>query len=255
MERPNLLIFMTDQERGDVLRDGALNRALTPHLDRFRQEGVEFSQTYCPSPHCCPARATFFTGLYPSRHGVWNNVNVGNTLSREPYPGTPFWSEALKAAGYDLHFAGKWHVSDYDGPADHGWQEGRVTAAPRQERHTGPVTYEWGLYDDPANVVSSDATERAPGEILRPDYTRYKHYGTNPNPFQDTDVVESGIDALKQRRGSDKPWCHYIGTLGPHDPYIPQVSMRSSASPTSPPPSSKSRAAPKPRPHRARDAA
>ena len=222
MEKPNILIFMTDQERGDVLRDGARNRADTPHLDRFRQQGLEFSQTYCPSPHCCPARTSFFTGLYPSRHGVWNNVNVGNSLSREPYPGTPFWSEALKAAGYDLHFAGKWHVSDHDGPAEHAWEEGLVTAAPRKERPTGPVTYEWGLYDDPANVVPPAAAEqRTPGEILRPGYTRYGHYGTDPNPFRDADVVESGIEAIRRRRGSDTPWCHYIGTLGPHDPYIP----------------------------------
>ncbi len=221
MDRPNILIFMTDQERGDVLRDGARNRAKTPNLDRFRQEGVEFTQTYCPSPHCCPSRTTFFTGLYPSRHGVWNNVNVGNTLSPEPYPGTPFWSQDLKEAGYDLHFAGKWHVSVYEGPSDFGWDEGFVTESPRRARTAGPQTHEWAIYDDPEAIIPTTPGERGDGEILRPGYTKYWHYGTNDNPFRDGDVVESGIEALRKRRDAEGPWCHYIGTLGPHDPYIP----------------------------------
>ena len=99
MARPNLLIFMTDQQRGATVLPGSPVKAVTPCLDRFRAEGVTFTRAFCPSPHCCPSRATFFSGLYPSEHGVWNNVDVGNTLSRGLNDGIRLWSEDLAASG------------------------------------------------------------------------------------------------------------------------------------------------------------
>src|SRR5690625_2397432 len=124
MTGPNVVVFMTDQQVGGTVLPGSRIRAQTPHLDAVAARGVTFGRSYTVSPHCCPSRASFFTGRYPSEHGVWNNVNVANALSRGPYPGTPFWSTALAAAGYRLGFAGKWHVSSTESPSDHGWQEG-----------------------------------------------------------------------------------------------------------------------------------
>ncbi|MCC2685545.1 MAG: hypothetical protein K0R75_2444, partial [Paenibacillaceae bacterium] len=71
-QKPNILIFYVDQQRGDSV--APYNRAITPHAAKLAKEGITFSQSYCPSPHCSPSRTTFWTGLYPSQHGVWNNV-------------------------------------------------------------------------------------------------------------------------------------------------------------------------------------
>jgi len=90
MQRPNILVFMTDQQRADTIPP--YSRARMPNLERFCSDGVVFTQAFCPSPHCCPSRATFFTGLYPSQHGVWNNVDVPNTLSRGLHEGVRLWS-------------------------------------------------------------------------------------------------------------------------------------------------------------------
>ena len=64
MPQPNILIFMTDHQRADTVLPE--HPAIAPNLARFVQEGVTFTDTFCPSPHCCPARATFVSGLYPS---------------------------------------------------------------------------------------------------------------------------------------------------------------------------------------------
>lgn len=32
--------------------------------------------------------------------------------------------------------------------------------------------------------------------------------------------MDSAIKSILERETSDAPWCHYIGTLGPHDPYV-----------------------------------
>lgn len=116
MQRPNILVFMTDQQRAD-----SLYRAYMPHVEQLQREGVTFTNSYTVAPHCCPSRATFFSGLYPSQHGVWNNVKFGNALSRGFYEGVRLFSEDLKDAGYRMRFSGKWHASVMEGPLDRGF--------------------------------------------------------------------------------------------------------------------------------------
>jgi hypothetical protein len=82
---------------------------VSANLDRFGQEGLIFSRAYCPAPHCCPSRATFMTGLYPSEHGVFNNVDTDTAIHFDPYPGTRYFSQSLEDAGYALGYSGKWH--------------------------------------------------------------------------------------------------------------------------------------------------
>ncbi len=233
MSAPNFLIFMTDQQLGQTVLPGGRPRALTPVLDRFRQEAVTFRNAYCPSPHCCPSRTTFFSGWMPSRHGIWNNIDVANALGRTPRPGTPFWSESLAAAGYDLRFSGKWHVDRQTGPADHGWREHFVTAsqpAPGSDvaalerlalDQSWAGARKWTPDDSPA--------VRPPGGIVRPGYPPYRHYDIRENPFKDADVVEAAIEALGET-DRDRPFCLYAGTLGPHDPYfVPQAFLDQTA--------------------------
>jgi len=87
-KKPNILIFMTDHQRGDSV----LGKAIMPNSDSLRDKGITFSETFCPSPHCCPARATFFTGLYPPQHNIWHNVEVGNAITRDLADGVRTWS-------------------------------------------------------------------------------------------------------------------------------------------------------------------
>ena len=87
---------MTDHQRADTALP--THPALTPRLDAFLQEGVSFTETYCPTPHCCPSRAGFFTGLYPSQHGVWNNVCTEEALSKGLNEGTRLFSDDLLEA-------------------------------------------------------------------------------------------------------------------------------------------------------------
>ena len=223
MDKPNILFFMTDQQRGDSIPP--YSKAKTPNLDEFCSEGITFSNTYCPSPHCCPSRATFFSGLYPSQHGVWNNVNVANTLSRGLYEGTRLWSEDLKEAGYNLYYSGKWHVSAVESPADRGWDMKGLKA--NNSHKNSSITYEKPENDTWKRYKKLDEEsykkERKEAEILRPGYPLYTHYGVNDNPFEDQDKVDEAVRKIKNRDNEEKPWCQFVGTLGPHDPYfVPQ---------------------------------
>lgn len=220
MEKPNFLIFMTDHQRGDTLFED--HQIIKPNVDAFRQDSMNFTSATCPSPHCCPSRATFFTGLYPSEHGVWNNVGVSNSLSKGLFKGVKCFSEDMKENGYDLYFSGKWHVSAEEGPQDKGFENiYHTTQAYKQHEHV-PNAKEWHHYES-AESIEQGGEERAESQIIREGYTKYYQYGINENPFGDSDVVEAAVKKINELKGGENPFLLYVGTLGPHDPYcIPQ---------------------------------
>jgi len=213
MTPPNILVFMTDHQRADTVLSE--HPTITPNLTRMAAEGLTFTNAFCPSPHCCPARATFHTGLYPSRHGVWNNICNDQALSRGLNDGVRLWSEDLAEAGYRLKWAGKWHVSVTESPADRGWEEIFVSADGRA--HHGQT---WDYYRKVAEAP--EPTTRGEGEILRPGYGTYRTYGTTGEKTNahDDAVAAAGIDAIGELASSGKPWAMFLGAIAPHDPYM-----------------------------------
>jgi arylsulfatase A-like enzyme len=214
-KRPNILVFMTDHQRADTVLPE--HPCVAPHVARLASEGVTFSNTFCPSPHCCPARATFMTGLYPSMHGVWNNVCNGQALSLGLKEGVKLWSDDLLAAGYRLHWSGKWHVSVLESPKDRGWTEHFVSGA------AGTLHGQtWDHYRELAQAPED--TVRGEGEILRPGYGTYRLYGTGPDEGSPHDeaTLENAARVLRKltAQQNDAPWCLYVGAIAPHDPYI-----------------------------------
>jgi len=98
-DRPNFLIIMTDQQRGDCLSAAGHPVLLTPNMDAIGGAGVRFSRAYSTCPVCVPARRTFLSGQHPSTHGVFNNSSIeweGPSL-----PGL------LRDAGYQTEWVGR----------------------------------------------------------------------------------------------------------------------------------------------------
>ncbi len=217
--RPNILIVMADHQRADTALPE--HPAITPNLERFGRAGIVFTNAFCPSPHCCPARATFFTGLYPTGHGVWNNVCNAQALRRGLKPGVRLWSEDLATAGYALHFSGKWHVSAEESPADRGWIEHFVSAG--KGVHHG---WTWEQYRRLAgDGKQGDEETRGEGEILRPGYGTYRLYGaaeveTTGALQHDETAVAKALELLPRLAAEEQPWCLFVGLIGPHDPYL-----------------------------------
>lgn len=218
---------MTDHQRWDMMPP--FRRCRTPNFDVMYRESVSFVNAYCPSPHCCPARATFHSGLYPSEHGVWNNVNVGNTLSAGLNSGVRLWSEDLKENGYRLYHAGKWHVSQEQGPADFGWTDvyskEHFTGIPAEKKAPDPYEWKWYMQGDCYGVSENEPGRgiRKESEILREGYPRFSLYGRSEHPFNDDTVVDKAIACMGQLKEETAPWLLYCGVLGPHDPYyVPQ---------------------------------
>jgi arylsulfatase A-like enzyme len=113
-ERPNILLILTDQQRYDTLGCYGAPTCQTPHIDRLARRGVRFERAYTNCVPCSPARAALFTGLYPHKSHVRVNDDVLN-------PEAPNLASELRAAGYALGYAGKWHVDRDRVPGDYGF--------------------------------------------------------------------------------------------------------------------------------------
>ena len=64
--RPNVLIFITDDQGFGDLGVHGNDMIRTPNLDRFAENSVEFSQ-FNVCPVCAPTRACLMTGRYNYR--------------------------------------------------------------------------------------------------------------------------------------------------------------------------------------------
>lgn len=68
--RPDILLIMPDQMRGDCLSVLKHPVVQTPSFDQLARQGVLFRRAYSTVPSCIPARYALLTGLYPQTSGV-----------------------------------------------------------------------------------------------------------------------------------------------------------------------------------------
>ena len=142
MNRPDLIIILTDEERAapsyenDEIR-GWRDANLTGRK-WFTDHGVDFGRHYVAATACVPSRPSLLTGHYPDLHGVTQTDGLGKAagdvqmrwLRKGEVPTIGNW---FRAAGYDTHYDGKWHVTHADlmhnrRPVPTNTSDGRVLA-------------------------------------------------------------------------------------------------------------------------------
>jgi arylsulfatase A-like enzyme len=122
-DRPDIVILMTDEERAIPPYEApgilAWRDRTLPGRKWFDEHGVSFQRHYTGSLACVPSRPTIFTGHYPDLHGVTQTDGIGKVyddsrmrwLRQGEVPTLGNW---FRAAGYDTHYDGKWHISHAD---------------------------------------------------------------------------------------------------------------------------------------------
>ncbi len=102
-KRPNFLVIMTEQHRGDCLGIEGHPVLQTPVIDNTAMQGVRFSQAYSSVPTCIAARRSFLVGQFPSTHGM-----VGFHQGIE-WDSPPTVAEVLSNEGYQTEWIGRDH--------------------------------------------------------------------------------------------------------------------------------------------------
>ncbi len=126
VERPNILIILTDDQGTIDANCYGSTDLRTPNIDRLAATGVRFTQAYAHTV-CCPARAALMTGRHPQRGGVhhWTQGDLNGPDGINMALGEVTLAEALKPAGYRTALYGKWHLGAHRdfGPKKQGFDE------------------------------------------------------------------------------------------------------------------------------------
>jgi len=121
--RPDIIVILTDEERAaPSYENSQITDWRSENLSGrrwFTDHGVDFRHHYVASLACVPSRPCLLTGQYPDVHGVSQTDGLGKTASDsrmrwlrpDEVPTMGHW---FRAAGYDTHYDGKWHVSHAD---------------------------------------------------------------------------------------------------------------------------------------------
>lgn len=118
MNRPNILLIITDSQGSNILGECGAGYISTPNIDALAASGTSFTRAYNTCPLCTPARAGLFSGLYPHNAGAWSNdLPFGTDVASL---GTHF-----RRLGYETAYIGKWHLDGTDyfgtGVCPDGW--------------------------------------------------------------------------------------------------------------------------------------
>ncbi len=102
-ERPNFILFITDDISQEDLGCYGNTAAKTPNLDQMAERGLRFTNAYLTCSSCSPSRCSLITGRYPHNTGaceLHTNLPKGHFL----------FPQALRAAGYYTALSGKHHM-------------------------------------------------------------------------------------------------------------------------------------------------
>lgn len=103
--RPNVILIFTDQQHANMLSAAGNPYLETPAMDELASNGVMFTESYCTSPVCAPARSSLITGMMPHQTGVeWNGQSIKDNITNS--------GELFREAGYQTVWAGKWHLPE-----------------------------------------------------------------------------------------------------------------------------------------------
>lgn len=214
MGKPNILLIMTDQLRGDCLGFAGHPDVKTPYLDTLAARGVAFDRAYSACPSCIAARAALHTGMSQEHHrrvGYEDNIpwDYPHTLAGE-----------LSKAGYHTHCAGKMHVHplrNYIGFQSIDLHDGylhcaRYKSVPYGESQFVADDYFHWLKQE----LGADADVTMTGIdcnswIARPWMLEEKYHPTNW-------VTDRSLDFLR-KRDPGRPFFLMASYLRPHPPF------------------------------------
>ena len=102
--KPNVLVFLTDDQGwGDLSINGNSNLE-TPNLDSIARGGASFDRFFV-CPVCSPTRAEFLTGRHHVRSGVYHTSAGGERMDLDEIT----IADLFQKAGYTTGAFGKWH--------------------------------------------------------------------------------------------------------------------------------------------------
>lgn len=212
--KPNIILIVCDQMRGDCLGIAGHPDVKTPYLDTLAAEGVRFENAYSACPSCIPARAALLTGMSQKRHG---RVGYQDGIAWD-YP--DMLPQVLSDNGYHTEAVGKMHVhpplrrcgfnnlSLHDGYLDY-YRKPETPAREHQLAHDAYLKWLKRREGHDADITDSGI--------------ECNSWLTHPWIYEETShptywTVSEGIEFL-EKRDPDVPFFLMLSFVRPHPPW------------------------------------
>lgn len=194
MDRPNVIIVMTDDQGYGELSCNGNPILKTPQLDKLAGQSLRLTD-YHTAPMCTPTRGQLMSGMDAAHNGAIN-VSSGRALLR---PEIATMADIFAENGYSTGIFGKWHLGDNYPfrPEDRGFQETIWFLS----SHIGSVPDFWGndYFDD--TYIRNGKREKFEGYC--------------------TDIFfDEAMKFIKRSVKAGKPFFTYLPTNTPHGPLI-----------------------------------
>ena len=217
-KRPNIVIFCTDHQRGDLL--GCMGHPMikTPNLDRLAARGACFENLYVQSTVCMPSRASIVTGRYPSAHGVVDN---GYDLSLNETT----IAHLLRDAGYHTMAVGRTHListqprPEYSKTDFYGFSQCSHAQVYCAGTDPGNDYLKWIQEEHPKFYDEIAFANK--GERQRRDMMSGSNTIIDDSLSMNSWVVMRSLEFLREHQDNDpdQPFLLWAGTWDPHGPY------------------------------------
>lgn len=182
--KPNVIVFLTDDQGwGDLSLNGNTDLS-TPNIDSLANDGASFEHFFV-CPVCSPTRAEFLTGRYHVRGGVYSTSAGGERLDLDEVT----IADTFRSAGYTTGAFGKWH---------NGMQYPYHPNGRGFDEFYGFCSGHWGDYFSPP-------LERN-GKIVK------------GNGFCIDDFTDKAITFIENSSKNKKPFFAYLPYNTPHSP-------------------------------------
>lgn len=211
--KPNIILIVTDQQRAPRgFPEGWAARNL-PWQEHLRVTGITYRRMYINTSPCWPSRATLISGTYPMTHQV---IPFGNTLA----PELANLSAIMRAAGYDVAYKGKWHLTNEFDRFAAEWagvlDEANARTAARED--AGMLrAYGFDGWTSP-----DMGTERVQGP--NPGRGDLANLGGGVGGNDERIVSGTGLvgarsvlDFIRERQRAERPYCLIVSLVNPHD--------------------------------------
>lgn len=214
-QEPNIVFILCDQMSPRAMGWLEQMEVQTPNLDRFSNSAYCFTNAYCASPVCAPARHSLYTGVYPSSHWVLKNDMPMKDSVRTII-------SMLNDKGYTTANIGKMHN------------------APYHNRRDFQYVLNHEFFTDAAGISHYRAYLDSELKKRGLEYAPYQHVAEGKNWLQDktgiafinplpeeltpekwmTDEAIKFMDDQHENR-PDKPFFLHLSYFPPHHPYAP----------------------------------
>ncbi|HSY48792.1 MAG TPA: sulfatase-like hydrolase/transferase [Thermoanaerobaculia bacterium] len=201
MSTPNIIFFITDQERRERHWPAGWSETNLPTLQRLKKNGLTFNHYIAAACECSPSRASMMTSTYPQENGV--TVTFATPLN----PSTVNLAAVLDAVKIPLYWKGKWHLSHPLSGNEFSWSASDIANVASLYN-----VLAWNP-PDAGNSLGSDFQTLGAGVGMND--ARFVT-GSPAGPIS----AQSAIECIQSYDPSSGPFCLVVSLVNPHDVWV-----------------------------------